>query len=902
MPCTDSTEFFSSFEPGHPRPAAAPGLRGGSGPDRALAARARVGYSGLHALRYAAPRPCRTLLFTPRVRVSRSYVVFPESAADCGYRSTFVALDVEFDDGSLLPGLAARDGYGAPLSAAGQGAARLLYLDQWNLVRCAFSRLAPGRTVTAIALVLEPTPGAAAGRVDDVRPGERVPPATRAQVDYVRTTRGTHSSRHFSRGNTIPATTVPHGFDFWTPVTDADALDWPGEYHRGDVAGNLPALQALAVSHQPSPWVDDRHTFQVMPGTGPVRVDRAARALTFSQDDETDLPYHYGVPFGCGIGVDVAPTDHAAVLRFAFPDSPGRVLFDNTRNRGRLYPDPARGTVTGHTWVKSRQSAGARRMYVHAVFDQWPLHGARLNSSLYIRVTGYPRFDDPIVVLRVATSLIGAAQARRNLFQEAQPGKRVGRKGLARSIFLGCTPLSIREGLSWALEGCVRDFGLAAWSHALRETCPDGDPRRREYADNATYFRDRALCYANHVAPRTGFFRPRRRDGSWRTTAKRYDPEVRGYDYPETNGWNAAFSAPHGGAELAALHGGRAALRSTLDTFFRTPETARKPGSYRRVIHEMTEARAGRMGQYGHSNQPSHHIPWMYLHAGYPAGTQRTVRDALPRLYTGGELGQGYPGREDNGEMSAWYVFAALGLYPLAPGRPGYAVGSPLFRGVRIRLRGDRRLVIRAPASDSRHVYVRGVTVDGEQRHAPWLPHDVLARGATIEFDLSPEPARWGACHPPPALNRPGQRPGPLTDLTGPAVSSDRTPSAALFDDTTRTGVAFRSRTPSIQYTVDGPVRAVRRYTLTSATGPGDPVDWVLEGSTDARSWRVLDERRDERFRRRRQTRPSSSCEPAALRHYRLRVTATRGRRRPAQWELLAGPNPPARAGTEGSA
>jgi putative alpha-1,2-mannosidase len=142
--------------------------------------------------------------------------------------------------------------------------------------------------------------------------------------------------------------------------------------------------------------------------------------------------------------------------------------------------------------------------------------------------------------------------------------------------------------------------------------------------------------------------------------------------------------------------GGRDALARKLDEFFATPETAesRFAGSYGGVIHEMTEARDVRMGMYAHSNQLSHHIPWMYVYAGQPWKTQRITREVLRRLYLGSEIGQGYPGDEDNGEMSAWYIFSALGFYPLKMGTPEYAIGAPLFKKVTIHLENGKDIVI----------------------------------------------------------------------------------------------------------------------------------------------------------------------------------------------------------------
>ncbi|MBE1574793.1 GH92 family glycosyl hydrolase [Amycolatopsis roodepoortensis] len=1022
------TGFFSSFETGDPQPVD-PALRVGTGPASSPTAKTGVGFTGAHALRYE--NTLRATVFEVDVEVTGctelSYVVFPESDSDVpDYRGTFVALDVEFADGTS-----------AGFSATEQGLDKTLYVDQWNLVRRGLGGFA-GRRIARIVLVSEPPDGEGAGWVDDVRITERAG-GIREPVDHVRTTRGTHSSDKFSRGNNFPATAVPHGFNFWTPVTDAGATNWIYSYHRHNDAANRPALQAFALSHQPSPWMGDRHTFQVMPGIGPVEADRAERALAFSHDDEIDRPHHYGVRFANGVTTDIAPADHAALFRFTFPGDRGWLLFDNARNRGGLRLDAANGVVTGHTWVRSRLSAGARRMFVHAEFDVPAERGGRIRRPVWRTVTGFLEFATGEVTMRIATSLISLAQAKRNLDQEipagttfeqvrdqaraqwaelldrveiegatedqrttfysnlyrlflypnsahevtpkgvrhASPvvrrlwpstrtstgakvvdgemyvnngfwdtyrttwpayalltparcgkmidgfvqqyreggwisrwsspgyanlmtgtssdvafadaylkgvrgfdveaayeaalknatvtprGQSVGRKGLHESIFLGFTPTSVHEGLSWALEGCVNDFGLANFAEALGRH------------DDAAYFRQRSRQYANHFDPLIGFFQGRNRDGSRHFAAEGYDPEAWGGDFTETNSWNTAFSVPHDGAGLAALHGGTEALESKLDAFFATPETGRKPGSYGGLIHEMTEARDVRMGQYGHSNQPSHHIPWIYHYAGAPAKTQRIVREVLRRLYVGSDLGQGYPGDEDNGEMSAWYVFAALGFYPLAMGGPQYVIGAPLFTKATVHLENGKDLVVEAPGNTGDTVYVQGLTIDGRPHDSGTLPHAAIADGAVLKFTMGEQPSEWGRSPVEPAAPR------PLMDIT--------VPDGPLFDDTTRTEVTFPEREPVIEFPVEDGSRDVVMYTLTSGSRRGDPRSWVLEGSDDGEHWTLLDQREGEKFRWRRQTRPFALAGPARHARYRLRVTSSTARRVTlAQGELLA--------------
>ena len=145
--------------------------------------------------------------------------------------------------------------------------------------------------------------------------------------------------------------------------------------------------------------------------------------------------------------------------------------------------------------------------------------------------------------------------------------------------------------------------------------------------------------------PAIRFFQGRASDGTWKSSPDEYDPRVWGHDhdYTETNGWNFAFHVPHDGQGLANLYGGRDRLADEARQFFATPETAKFVGSYGGVIHEMTEARDVRMGQWGFSNQVSHHIPYMYDYAGQPWKTQAKVREALRRMYVGSRSGRATP-------------------------------------------------------------------------------------------------------------------------------------------------------------------------------------------------------------------------------------------------------------------
>lgn len=1056
--------FQTSFETGQPLPAASDGVvQVGNGPDAPYAAKKQSGYDGQRALRYAGEAG-RVHLYDVDVRVAAdttlSWLVLPEIVDGDTVASTAVSLDLVFDDGSRLSALDVRDQHGARIGASAQAGSNTLYPQQWarKAVRLGDIAALRGRSVRAIELELAPGAGKRAqGWIDAVAIGEQPRTDTRRPSDYVLTTRGTQSNGAFSRGNNIPATAMPHGFNFWVPATDAEAMNWLYRWNEHNGADNRPRLQALSISHEPSPWMGDRQTFQVMPSTarGVPDADRAKRALPFSHDNELARPHAYRVDFDNGLRAEIAPSERAALLRFRFPaDGDANLLFDNVDDRGGLTLDAATQTLSGYTDTRSGLSNGATRMFVFARFDQpWTASGA-IDTG---RPTGYIKFKpdaDGEVRMRIATSLISVEQARRNLELEigdagfdtvreraqdawdallgkvqvqgasddqlttvysnlyrlflypnvahenvgtrdrpdwqhadqaswaedatggdalrtsaqVKPGKvyvnngfwdtfrttwpayalftpqragemvdgflqqyrdggwvarwsapgyadlmvgtssdvafadawlkgvggfdpaqayqaalrnatvvppvsNVGRKGLAQSMYRGYADTEVHEGLSWTLEGALNDFGLAQMAQQLADDARDPAQARR-YAEEAGYFRARAAVYPSVFDADTGFFRGRKSDGAWRQPAAKFDPRVWGGDYTEANAWTFAFTAAHDGAGLASLYGGRDGLARQLDRFFATPETAEKKfsGSYGQVIHEMTEARDVRLGMYAHSNQPSHHIPWLYVDAGQPWKTQAITREILQRLYLGSEIGQGYPGDEDNGEMSAWYAFAMLGLYPLRMGAPEYVIGAPLFDRADVALDNGRTLVVVARNNGPENVYVQSLKVDGKDWNRAWITHAEIADGATLEFTMGPTPSQWGSAAQdlPRSLTAEGARPAWLADAI--ARSAGRAGAqAALFDD----DAATAARVPG-DGTLPLAVAADARptyYTLTSADAPLSGAGWVLEARGDGGDWTQIDRRQGEVFAWARQLRPFKIARPGPWREYRLRLT-----------------------------
>ncbi|MCJ7842140.1 GH92 family glycosyl hydrolase [Lederbergia sp. NSJ-179] len=1053
-----------------------------NGPSSAYTAKTNVGWRGLKAFTYSGTHLTKgraysyNKIFDVDIPVTAdtelSYYILPEFSKDhLDYSSTYAAVDLAFSDGTYLHELDAVDHHGIKLNPQDQGKSNTLYPNQWNFKKSKIGDAAAGKTIKRILIAYDnPTgPGVFKGTIDDIKiEANPVEKTYNRLSDYVNTLRGTQSNGTFSRGNNFPAVAVPHGFNFWTPVTNAGS-NWIYAYHENNNADNLPTIQAFALSHETSPWMGDRQTFQVMPSdaTGKPSANRNTRALPFKHENEAAHAHYYGVTFENGIQTEMTPTDHAAIMRFTFKDDSSNLIFDNVSNSGGITLDPDNGTISGYTDQKSGLSTGATRMFIYATFDQPVVESGKLTGEDRNNVTAYYKFDtkkEKIMTMKIATSLISVDQARKNLEQEigsqdtfdtikekaqqawddklgiievegatedqlitlysnmyrlflypnsayenvgtvdepvykyasqlainpcttstatetctkiedgkvfvnngfwdtyrttwpayalltptqagemidgfvqhyrdggwisrwsspgyanlmvgtsaniafsdaylkgvtnfdvqgfyqsalkdaavVPPNANVGRKGMATSVFDGYTNTSTGEGLSWALDGYINDFGIANLANALAVKGDKTDPYHPYYEEDYKYYLNRAQNYVHMFNPHVGFFMGRSASGNWRSTPENFNPASWWGDYTETNAWNMAFHAPQDGQGLANLYGGKEGLAKKIDELFATPETTSG------TIHEEREAKDLRMGMYGHSNQPAHHIIYMYNYAGQPWKTQEKVREVLNRLYIGSEIGQGYAGDEDNGEMSAWYIFSALGFYPLKMGTPEYAIGAPLFKKATIHLENGKDIVINAPNNSRENLYIQGVTLNGKDYTKNYIAHADLAGGATLDFDMGPKPSKWGSHLTDlpksiaPAVTDGISPPQPLKDLTdgdaGIATDSEKGNTALLFDNTSDTRWTVESDHPWIQYQFTGGKQQAIMYTLTSGADlqAADPTSWVLKGSNDGENWTVLDQRTEESFKWRRYTRAFEIKNAGRYSIYRLEITGNGG-------------------------
>ncbi|QDE36212.1 glycoside hydrolase family 92 protein [Microbacterium foliorum] len=315
---------------------------------------------------------------------------------------------------------------------------------------------------------------------------------------------------------------------------------------------------------------------------------------------------------------------------------------------------------------------------------------------------------------------------------EPGPDALRGRKGVARGRFTGFISSDVPEGMSWTIENAVSDAALGRFAAQLVGDAESAHHAAR-YRSFARYFANRALSYRTLFDADSGFLRGKDAGGDF---APGFDPRIWGGDNVETNAWGMSVGAVHDGAGLAALHGGRDAFGQHLDALFAEPETAdeRFGGAYGTVIHEQREARALRSGMCAISNQPAHHIPFMYAFSERPWRTAAIVNELAGRLFAGAHIGQGFPGDEDNGEMSAWWLWAALGLYPLELASGVLRIGSPLFDDIRVDRADGSSLRIRSHRSGPAAHVLQSARLDRVALARAELPIDEIVGDAELEL------------------------------------------------------------------------------------------------------------------------------------------------------------------------
>ena len=303
--------------------------------------------------------------------------------------------------------------------------------------------------------------------------------------------------------------------------------------------------------------------------------------------------------------------------------------------------------------------------------------------------------------------------------------KSTGRWGCGYYNRLGYVPydVGIWENAARTLEYAYDDWCIYRLAKAL------GRPQ-----SEIDLYAKRSMNYKNLFDAETSLMRGRNEDGSFATP---FSPFKWGDAFTEGNAWHYTWSVFHDPQGLIDLMGGKYQFVAMLDSVFMVPPVFDE-SYYGSVIHEIREMQVMNMGNYAHGNQPVQHMIYLYNYAGTPWKAQMRLRQVMDKFYA--PTPDGYCGDEDNGQTSAWYVFSALGFYPVCPGSGQYVLGAPLFRKAVIHLENGANVTINAPENGMTNCYIDELKIDGKKYGKNYLEHDKMIQGVRMDYRMSAQP------------------------------------------------------------------------------------------------------------------------------------------------------------------
>ncbi len=309
--------------------------------------------------------------------------------------------------------------------------------------------------------------------------------------------------------------------------------------------------------------------------------------------------------------------------------------------------------------------------------------------------------------------------------QNEGPMHSVGRYGVDYYNNLGYVPynVGVNENAARTLEYAFADFCIYQLGKAL------GKPE-----EEIEVFAQRAMNYKNLFDEESNLMRGKNKDGSFQSP---FSPFKWGDAFTEGNAWHYTWSVFHDIQGLIDLMGGKEEFLTMLDSVFVVPPVFDE-SYYGFVIHEIREMQIVNMGNYAHGNQPIQHMIYLYNYAGQPWKAQYWLREVMDKLYS--PEADGYSGDEDNGQTSAWYVFSAMGFYPVTPAVDEYVIGAPLFKKITLRLENGNTVEIEAPQNGPGNRYIQGITFNGEKYDKNYFKYSELMKGAKIKFEMGNTP------------------------------------------------------------------------------------------------------------------------------------------------------------------
>ena len=300
-----------------------------------------------------------------------------------------------------------------------------------------------------------------------------------------------------------------------------------------------------------------------------------------------------------------------------------------------------------------------------------------------------------------------------------------GRLGYEYYNKLGYVPydVKINENVARTLEYAYDDWCIYEFGKALGKSKKELEP-----------FRKRAFNYRNVFDNETKLMRGRLKNGKFQSP---FSPLKWGDAFTEGNAWHYTWSVFHDPAGLIRLMGGKQTFNNMLDSVFNVPPLF-DDSYYGSVIHEIREMQIMNMGNYAHGNQPIQHMIYLYGYSGEPWKTQYWIRQTMQRMYNANP--DGYCGDEDNGQTSAWYVFSAMGFYPVCPGAGEYVLGAPYFDEMTLHLENGRNVSIKANGNTDDNCYVNSLTLNGKPYSKNYIKRSDLMQGAQFVYNMSAKP------------------------------------------------------------------------------------------------------------------------------------------------------------------
>ena len=293
------------------------------------------------------------------------------------------------------------------------------------------------------------------------------------------------------------------------------------------------------------------------------------------------------------------------------------------------------------------------------------------------------------------------------------------------------SPFEVWEKYGYMPENIQTQSVSITLEQAFDDWCVAQLKKKLGKNDDYERFMKRSAFYRNLFNPETGFFQSKNDKGEW---IEPFDPYKYGanggYPFTEGNAWQYFWYVPQNIPDLITLTGGNKAFTAKLDTFFTVNHQS----------GELNDNASGFVGQYAHGNEPSHHVAYLYTCAGEPWKTQKYVAHIMNNLYN--DTSSGYAGNDDCGEMSAWYIFGALGFYPVNPASGEYIIGTPMLEEATIHLPDGKTFAIKAPRKKGNEIYIRSIKLNGKKHTKNYITHQDILNGGTLEFVMSATPQK----------------------------------------------------------------------------------------------------------------------------------------------------------------